>query len=109
MSYYCPSCNTVYTCHENNMNLCLHANLICFDCLIKYDIYNKTCDKITFTIRDNSIVYNIHTREYSYKYTSFDNECIINGIHCYVFLRDDTHYILLLPTYKIPKRKKKII
>ena len=40
MTYYCPSCNTVYTCHENNMNLCLHANTSGFKNVISSSTIN---------------------------------------------------------------------
>ena len=101
MTYYCPSCKQDYKCHDKNMYLCNYSKLICFECFVKYDIYNTKGHKIKFTIRDNSIFYTIDTYEYNYTYESNDNECIINDIHCYVLLRDNSNVLLLLPTLPI--------
>ena len=89
------------------MYLCNYSKLICFECFIKYDIYNTKGNKIKFTIRDNSIFYTIDTCEYNYTYESHDNECIINDIHCYVLLRDNNNVLLLLPTLPIIRLQKK--
>jgi hypothetical protein len=101
MTYYCPSCKTEYECHDKNIYLCNYSKLICFECFIKYDIYNTKGNKIKFTIRDNSIFYTIDTCKYNYTYESNDNECVINDIHCYVLLRDNSNVLLLLPTLPI--------
>ena len=99
MTYYCPSCKTEYECHDKNIYLCNYSKLICFECFIKYDIYNTKGNKIKFTIRDNSIFYTIDTCKYNYTYESNDNECVINDIHCYVLLRDNSNVLLLFIFY----------